>query len=347
MDYMKAVVFHGPGDMRFEMVPKPVPKEGEVCIKVKFAGICGSDVEEYKIGSDRAIPPIIFGHEFSGEIVEVGPGVSERRIGQRVSVNPMLYCGECYYCKKGLINLCPYRRSIGRTLGVEKKRCDGAFSEYVCVPEFSLVPLISAVSFEEGALLEPLSVCLAAAKEGNFERGENVAVIGSGPIGLMIVQFLRVLGSGKIAVTDIVDFKLEAAEKLGADYVLNTKRSPVEGLLELTRGIGFDRIIVATGVASALSDAFKLVRNGGSIVLVGIIRKGVEINPVEVVGRKLSIYGSYMFTGEMYEVMNYIAEGKIDVKNLITYICSLEEVPEIFRKLASDGKEIKVLVRIN
>lgn len=347
MDYMRAVVFHGPGDMRYEMVPKPVPKEGEVCIKVKFAGICGSDVEEYKIGSDRAIPPIIFGHEFSGEIVEVGAGVSKSRLGQRVSVNPMLYCGKCYYCQRGWINLCPYRRSIGRTLGVEKKRCDGAFAEYVCVPEFALVPLHEKVSFEEGALLEPLSVCLSAAKEGNFKKGENVLVIGAGPIGLMIVGLLRILGSGRIVVTDVFDSKLDVANRLGADHVLNVKDKPVESLLELVDNIGFDRVIVATGASSALKDSFKLVRNGGGIVLVGIIRKVVEVNPVEIVGRKLTIYGSYMFTNEMYEVMDYIAQGKLDVKGIITSICSLEEVPEVFKKLSADGEEIKVLVKID
>lgn len=347
MDYMRAVVFHGPGDMRYEVVPKPTPKEGEVCIKVRFAGICGSDVEEYKIGSDRAIPPIIFGHEFSGEVVEVGPGASKDRIGQRVSVNPILYCGKCYYCQRGLINLCPYRRSIGRTLGVEKKRCDGAFAEYVCVPEFALVPLHEGVSFEEGALLEPLSVCLSAAKEGNFKSGENALVIGAGPIGLMIVELLKILGSGKVVVTDIFDSKLEVAKKLGADYVLNVKDNPIESLLEIVDNVGFDRVIVATGVPSTLRDSFKLVRNGGGIVLVGIIRKAVEVNPVEIVGRKLTIYGSYMFTNEMYEVMELIAQGKLDVKSIITSVCSLEEVPEVFRKLSTDGEEIKVLVKIN
>ncbi len=347
MDLMRAVVFYGPWDMRYEMIPKPFPKEGEVSIKVRFAGICGSDIEEYKIGSDRAKPPIVFGHELSGEIVEVGPGVSKDRIGQRVSVNPMLYCGKCYYCQRGWINLCPYRRSVGRTLGVEKKRCDGAFAEYLCVPEFSLVPLIDGVSFDEGALLEPLSVCLAAAKEGNFEKGERVLVIGAGPIGLMIIQLLRVLGSGEIAVTDVLDFKLEMAKRCGADYTLNVKNAPITELLEVTDGIGFDRVIVATGASSAISDSFKLVRNGGGIVLVGMIRKSIEVNPVEIVGRKLSIYGSYMFTTEMYDVMRYIADKKIDVKSIITSLCSLEDVPEVFRRLAFDGDEIKVLVKID
>ncbi|KUK13921.1 MAG: galactitol-1-phosphate 5-dehydrogenase [Synergistetes bacterium] len=346
MESMKAVVFHGPGDMRFETVPKPVPKEGEVCIKVKYAGICGSDVEEYKIGSDRAIPPIIFGHEFSGEIVEVGPGVSENRVGQRVSVNPILYCGECYYCKRGLINLCPYRRSIGRTLGVEKKRCDGAFAEYVCVPEFALVPLRDDVTFEEGALLEPLAVCLSGAKKGSFGEGESVLVIGAGPIGLMTIQFLKAMKAGNIVATDIVDSKLETARKIGADHVLNVKAQEIDRALDFVDGIGFDRVIIAAGVPSSLSDALRLVRSGGRIVMVGMIRKKIEIDPLPIVGREITVYGSYMFTKEMHEVMDYLSNKMLNVKDIITSVCSLEELPDMFKKLASDSEEIKVLVKV-
>jgi len=348
METMKAVVFYGPGDMRYETVPKPIPKEGEVCIKVKAASICGSDLEEYKIGSDRSLPPLIFGHEFSGEITEVGPGVSKERIGQRVSVNPILYCGNCYYCKKKMINLCNNRRSVGRTLGIEKKRCDGGFAEYVCVPEFSLVPLKDEIKFEEGALLEPLAVCYCAAKEGGFEKGENVLVIGTGPIGLMIIQFLKIFGSGKVAATDIVDFRLDAAKKCGADYVVNVKNDPIEKVLDITDGIGFDRIIITAGAPNVLSDSIKLVRNGGRIVMVSMVRKNVEINPIDIVGRKLSICGSYMFTTEMSDVIDYLSEKKISVKNIITSTYSLSETPKVFKELVSkNNKDIKIIIKIN
>lgn len=346
MEMMKAVVFYGPGDMRYEDIPKPVPKEGEVLIKVKYASICGSDIEEYKIGSDRARPPLVFGHEFSGEVVEVGPGVSKERIGQRVSVNPILYCGKCYYCKKGLINLCNNRRSVGRTLGVEKIRCDGGFAEYVCVPEFSLVPLKEGVTYEEAALLEPLAVCYCAAKEGNFEKGENVLVVGSGPIGLMIIQYLKIMGSGKIVATDVVEFRLDAARKCGADYTVNVKNESIERALELTDNVGFDRVIVTAGAPGVINDSIKLVRNGGGIVLVSLIRENVEINPTVIVGRKLSIYGSYMFTNEMNEVMDYIVEKKLDLDNIISSLHPLSETPELFKMLASgDSREIKVLLK--
>ncbi|KYO68073.1 zinc-dependent alcohol dehydrogenase [Thermovenabulum gondwanense] len=348
MEKMKAVVFYGPRDMRFEEVERPVPKEGEVCIKVKYASICGSDIEEYKIGSDRALPPLIFGHEFSGEIVEVGQGVSKERIGQRVSVNPILYCGKCFYCKKGLINLCNNRRSVGRTLGVEKKRCDGGFAEYVCVPEFSVVPLKEGVTFEEGALLEPLAVCYCAAKAVSFEKGENVLVIGSGPIGLMIIQFLKIFGSGKIVATDIMDFRLDAAKACGAHEVVNVKSESIEKALEYTGGIGYDRVIVTAGAPGVINDSIKLVRNGGSIILVSLIREEVSINPVSIVGRQLTVYGSYMFTTEMQDVMDYLADKRLDVRNIITSTYNLSETPEVFKDLASgNSKDIKVLLKID
>jgi len=347
METMKAVVFYGPGNMKYEDVPRPQPKEGEVCVKVRFASICGSDIEEYKIGSDRSIPPLIFGHEFSGEIVEVGQGVSKERIGQRVSVNPILYCGQCYYCKNGLINLCNHRRSVGRTLGVEKKRCDGGFAEYVCVPEFSLVPLADEVSLEEGALLEPLAVSYCAAKASSFAPGENVLVIGTGPIGLMIIQFLKALGSGKIVATDVVDMRLQAARGCGADEAVNVKTTPIERVIDYTAGIGFDRVIVTAGAPSAVSDSLKLVRNGGSIVLVALIRTGVTVNPVDIVGRQLTVYGSYMFTHEMVEVMNYLAKKKLNLQRLITSKCSLADTPEAFKRLASGtSNDIKILIEV-
>ncbi|MCG0276492.1 MAG: galactitol-1-phosphate 5-dehydrogenase [Thermosediminibacteraceae bacterium] len=345
---MKAVVFYGPGKMSYEDVPKPVPQEGEVCVKVKYASICGSDIEEYKVGSDRARPPLIFGHEFSGEVVEIGPGVSKERLGQRVSVNPILYCGKCYYCQKGLINLCNNRRSVGRTLGVEKKRCDGGFAQYVCVPEFSLVPLKEEVTFEDAALLEPLAVCYCAAKEGNFEKGEKVLVMGTGPIGLMVIQFLKIFGSGKIVATDVVDFKLEAAEKCGADYAINVKKEPLEKVLELTDNLGFDRVIVTASAPGVIKDSIKLVKNGGGIVLVSLIRENVEINPTEIVGRKLSIYGSYMFTSEMHEVIDYIVDKKLNLDNIISSIHPLSEAPELFKELSSGNhSEIKVLLKVD
>jgi threonine dehydrogenase-like Zn-dependent dehydrogenase len=235
---------------------------------------------------------------------------------------------------------------VGRTLGIERKRCDGGFAEYVCLPEFSLVPLKEGVTYEEGALLEPLAVCYCAAKEGNFEKGENVLVIGTGPIGLMIIQYLKILGSGKIAATDVVDFRLDAAKKCGADYTINVKNESLEKALELTDNIGFDRVIVTAGAPGVINDSIKLVRNGGGIVLVSLIRENVEINPTDIVGRKLSIYGSYMFTNEMNEVMDFIVEKKLDVNNIISSVHPLSETPVLFKMLASgNNSEIKVLIK--
>lgn len=345
MESMKAVVFYGTEDMRYETVPKPIPGHGEICIKIKAVSICGSDLEEYRKSSDRSTPPLIFGHEFSGDVCELGEGALKFQVGQRVTVNPILYCGECFYCKRGLINLCNNRRSVGRTLGVNKVRCDGGMAEYVCVPEFAVLPLVDGVSYNQGALLEPLAVSYCAAKSGGFEKGETVVVVGAGPIGLMIIQYLKAFGAGRIIVTDIVEERLDVGLKCGADVKVNVKDNCIEKILELTEGIGVDRIIIAAGVPSTIQDSIKMVRNGGNIVLVGLIRHNVEINPMDLAGRKISIHGSYMFTTEMKDAMGFIASGEIDIDLIVTSVRSLEDTPQIYKDLISSGnKEVKVIL---
>ncbi|MHB1391516.1 MAG: zinc-dependent alcohol dehydrogenase [Clostridia bacterium] len=342
---MKAIVFYGTEDMRFEMLPKPVPGPGEVCIKVKAVSICGSDLEEYRHSSDRSIPPLVFGHEFSGDVCEVGDGVTKVKVGQPVCVHPIINCGECFYCKKGMINLCNNRRSVGRTLGVEKKRCDGGMAEYVCVPELVVLPLAEGISYEQGALLEPLAVTYCAAKCGGFEKRENVVVVGAGPIGLMIIQYLKAFGAGRIIVTDVVEQRLETALKCGADIKLNVKDNPIEKVIELTGGIGADRVIIAAGAPNAVKDSFKIVRNGGNIVLVALIRSNIEINPMDLAARQVAIHGSYMFTSEMKDAMEYLASGKINIEPIVTSTRPLEDTPQVFREMISpDNKEVKVIL---
>jgi 2-desacetyl-2-hydroxyethyl bacteriochlorophyllide A dehydrogenase len=345
MESMKAVVFYGTEDMRFETVPKPVPGPGEVCIRVKAVSICGSDLEEYRKSSDRSMPPLIFGHEFSGDVCELGEGVSKIQVGQRVTVNPILYCGECFYCKKGLINLCNNRRSVGRTLGIKKIRCDGGMADYVCVPEFAVIPLVDAVSYNQGALLEPLAVSYNAARCGGFEKGETVVVVGAGPIGLMTIQYLKAFGAGRIIVTDIVEERMNVGLQCGADVKVNVKENSVDKILALTNGIGVDRVIIAAGVPSTVQDAIKMVRNGGNIVLVGLIRHNVEINPMDLAGRQVSIHGSYMFTTEMKDAMEFIASGEIDIDPIVTSVRPLEDTPQVYQELiSSNNKEVKVIL---
>lgn len=346
MNTMKALVYHGPRNVKLETRTIPIPKAGEVLIKTRAVSICGSDLGAYRLHevSDRWMPPIVLGHEFSGDIAALGEGVTGLKIGQRVAANPILYCGECYYCKRGMINLCGNRHSLGTSIG--GSATDGAMQEYFTIRQEAIIPLDERVTYEQGALLEPLAVCLCAARNGSFGEGERVAVIGAGPIGLMIVKFLKALGAGMVIVSDILDERLKFADKYGADATTNAKNESVPGkVLQLTDGVGVDRVIVAGGGSAVMDDSLKMVRNGGNIVLVALIHKEFSTDPIKIVGRGISIIGSYMFTTEQKDVMELIATKQVHVDDIITSKYSLEECEGLFDKLCSpDCKDVKVLV---
>lgn len=346
MSTMKALVYHGPRNVKLETRQIPTPKAGEVLVKTRAVSICGSDLGAYRLHevSDRWAPPIVLGHEFAGEIAALGENVTGLKVGQRVSANPILYCGDCYYCKQGMINLCSNRHSLGTSIG--GSATDGALQEYFTVRQEAIIPLDDRVTFEQGALLEPLAVCFCAAQNGSFGKGERVAVIGAGPIGLMIVKFLKAQGTGTIIVSDILDERLKFATKYGADAVVNARSESVpDKVLELTEGIGVDRVIVAGGAPTVMDDSLKMVRNGGKIVLVALMHQEFHIDPIKIVGRGISIIGSYMFTTEQRNVMELIATKQVYVDDMITSKHSMEDAEELFGMLCSpDCKDVKVLV---
>lgn len=345
MGSMLALVYYGPGDVRLEHRPLPVPGKGEVLIKMRAASICGSDLGAYKLKevSDRWNPPIVLGHEFSGEIAALGPDAKKYTIGQRVTANPILYCGDCYYCKKGMINLCSHRSSFGTSIG--GKTTDGALQEYFTIRESAVIPLDDRLSLSQGALLEPLAVCYCAAKKASFGRGERVAVIGAGPIGLMIVKFLKAFGAQAVLVTDILDTRLEFAKKYGADETINVKNeSGLNKVMESTAGVGVDRVIITAGNPTAIPDALGMVRNGGNIVLVAMTHYKLEIEPLQLVARGVSLIGTYMFTTEQKDVMR-IAEQKLHADDIVTSVYPLSQSADVFRSLVRpDCKDVKVLI---
>ncbi|MCL1940466.1 MAG: alcohol dehydrogenase catalytic domain-containing protein [Synergistaceae bacterium] len=343
---MKALVYHGPGDMRLEERPVPSPKPNEVLVKMRAVSVCGSDLGAYRLKevSDRWAPPIVLGHEFSGDIAACGENAKKYPVGTRVSANPILYCGDCFYCDNGDINLCANRNSFGTSIG--GTTTDGAMQEYFTIREDAIIPLDDRVSYEDGALLEPLAVCYCAASAGSFGRGERVVVSGAGPIGLFTVKFLKAMGASCVIVSDLVDTKLEYAKKYGADEVINVKQTDLESIVKArTDGVGADRVIITAANQSAIPDAFKLARNGGNIVLVAITHYHVEIEPMQLVSRGVSLIGSYMFRREQRDVMKMIADGAIHVRETITSTCPLAESGGLFAKLADpDCGEVKVLI---
>jgi len=343
---VKALIYHGPGELSVEDREIPKPGPGEVLIKVRAVSVCGSDLGAYKLpeASDRWKPPIVLGHEFAGDIAAVGENVKSLKIGQRVAANPILYCGECYYCERGLINLCARRHSLGTSIGGEAE--DGAMQEYFVLREEAVIALDDRVSYTQGALLEPLAVCYCAAKRG-MSPGETAAVIGAGPIGLMIIKFLKAQGVKSVFASDISDVRLGFAQRYGA-VGINVKNESLDAkIMEMTDGIGVDRIIIAADTPTAFEDSFKIIRNGGDIVLVALMHRNTTLDPMQLVGRGVSLIGSYMFTTEQREVMRMIAEGEIFIDDLVTSEYSLEDGPEVFKKLCSDGcRDVKVMMNM-
>ncbi len=343
---MKALVYQGPGVLELEERSIPMPKEGEVQIKINTVSICGSDLGAYRFASDRFAPPLVLGHEFSGDITMVGENVKDLKVGQKVTVNPMVLCNDCFFCRRGEGNLCGNRKSMGTAIG--GTQTDGAMREYVTVPDWMVVPVGDNVSYEAAAMLEPCGVTLACAKKGMTEDEKSVVLIGAGPIGLLIVKFLKALGVEKVIVSDILDTRLKKAKEVGADEVINAKEEDVVARVkELTDSYGADRVIIAAGVGSTINQSFELVRNGGTIVLVALMHEKVEIDPMEIVGRGLKFLGSYMFTSEMKEAAQMLADNRLNVEDLITSTYPLEKGKEAFDVLNDpQNTEIKVQIKL-
>lgn len=341
---MKALVYQGPGVLEIKECPIPQPAKGEVQIRIKNVSICGSDLGAYRHASDRFRAPLVLGHEFAGDITAVGEGVTEYASGDRVTVNPMVLCNDCFFCERGEGNLCGNRKSMGTAIG--GIQTDGAMREYVTVPSWMVVPIADNVTYAAGAMLEPCGVTLACAKKGLTEDEKSCVVIGAGPIGLLIVKFLKALGVPKVIVSDILDTRLTKATECGADHVVNAKDQDVVAYVkELTDDYGADRVIIAAGVGASITQSFDLVRNGGTIVLVALMHEMVEIDPMQIVGRDLKFLGSYMFTTEMKEAAQMLADGKLTVEDLITSTYPLERGKEAFDILNDpNNTEIKVQI---
>lgn len=343
---MKALVYKGPGVLDVEERSLPEPKAGEVQIKIRNCSICGSDLGAYRFASDRFMPPLVLGHEFSGDITKVGEGVTMLHAGQRVSVNPMVLCNDCYFCETGNGNLCGDRKSMGTAIG--GVRTDGAMQEYVVVPHWMVLPIHDNVSYQAAAMLEPCGVTLACAKTGLTAEEKSCVVIGAGPIGLLIVKFLKALGVEKVIISDILDTRLAKAKECGADYTIHaTEQDVVAEVKKLTDSYGADRVIIAAGIGATIVQSFELVRNGGTIVLVALMHEKVEIDPMEIVGRGVKFLGSYMFTTEMKEAEQMLSEGKLTVEDLVTSEYALEDGKQAFDLLCDrNNTEIKVQLKM-
>lgn len=330
---------------KLELVDVEKPEVGpkEVLIAVRACGICGSDVHGYDGSSGRRIPPLVMGHEAAGVVVEVGADVSAYSEGDRVTFDSMISCDDCDVCAKGKNNLCPSRRVLG--VSCETYRQAGCFAEYVKVPEHIIYPIPDSLAFEHAAMVEPVSVAVHAVSLMDIEQGSTGVVVGTGMIGLLVVQALKVAGCARVIAVDMDDFKLDLAKKLGATESLNVKTDDVVAeILKMTGGQGADLAVEVVGVTEPLQTAVNCVRLGGQVGLVGNLRATVELPLQKVVTRELKLIGSCGSCGEYPRCIELMASGEIQVAPLISEIASLEKGPEFFDRLYGHEPELMKVV---
>jgi L-iditol 2-dehydrogenase len=342
---MKALLLKDYRCLSIEDVPIPAIGPDDVLVRVRACGICGSDVHGFDGSTGRRRPPIIMGHEASGEIAEAGAAVTRWKAGDRVTMDSTIYCGHCWHCMRGELNLCDQRRVLG--VSCEEYRRDGAFAEYVAVPERILHRLPDGLSFEHSAMAEAVSVGLHAVRNAKLEPGSSVAVVGSGMIGLLVIQVLKSAGCSQIIAVDLDDGRLQLARRLGATAVVNPgSLSPTAAIRQMTGGRGADAAFEVVGLSSTLGTAIECVRKGGRVTLIGNLQAKVELPLQAVVTREITLIGSCASAGEYPESLDMIANGNVDVASFISATPSLEEGPAWFERLHSGEKGLmKVLLK--
>ncbi|HSN94326.1 MAG TPA: alcohol dehydrogenase catalytic domain-containing protein [Anaerolineaceae bacterium] len=340
---MKALVFHGTKDIRYEDVETPTPKKGEVLVKVEAVSICGSDLAGYKGGNTMRVAPLIMGHEFSGVVAALGEGVTTAKVGDKVGVYTNLFCGYCPACKAGLTNICENRRIIGTTM--PGGPYDGAMAEYLVAPVGKLLPLSGKRSFSEYALAEPLSTGLRAARLAGDVKGKTVAVIGCGPIGLLTIMVLKQKGAKAIVAMDVVDKRLVMAKQCGATDTVNSKDDVPTFTHQLTNGTGLDIVFDCVGSQTTINLGADIVRLGGKVIWVGLAQPKIEFEFKHAAVKELTFQSVYLYITEMEEGLDLIESGDIDVKQIITSEYPMSEGPRIFAELAAgNSEEIKVIL---
>jgi L-iditol 2-dehydrogenase len=329
---LKALVLVAPRQFDYTDLPKPQPAADEVLIAVRACGICGSDVHGMDGSTGRRRPPIVMGHEASGIIAEVGEQVTDWRVGDRVTFDSTIYCGQCPYCQAGRVNLCDNRRVLG--VSCEDYRQHGAFAEYVAVPQRVLYRLPDALSFEHAAMAEPVSIALHALSRSNPQPGEAALVVGAGMIGLLIVQALRLAGCAPIIAVDVDPAKLAMGQSMGATHTLNpTECNAVAEIVAATNGQGVDHAFEAVGMAQTVETTIKATRKGGTVTLVGNISPEIGFPLQHAVTRELTLYGSCASSGEYPRCLDLIASRAIDVAPLISATALLAEGAHWFGRL--------------
>ncbi len=329
---MKALVLTDYLQFEIRDVPTPPIADDEVLIKVRAVGICGSDVHGMTGATGRRIPPIIMGHEASGVVAETGRSVKRLRGGERVTFDSTVNCGECDACRRGRVNLCDNRRVLG--VSCDEYRRDGAMTEYIAVPERIVYPMPDGMTFEQAAMVEAVSIAFHGVSRAGVSIGDTVVVVGTGMIGLLLIQTARLSGAGRIIAVDIDDRKLEFSRQFGVDETINSaKLDAASRVFDLTDGRGAHVALEAVGIEASVNAAIASVRKGGRVVLIGNLAPQIQFPLQSVVTREIDLRGSCASSGEIPACLEMIASGRIDVDGLISRVAPLEEGGKWFHAL--------------
>lgn len=324
---MKAVVYHGQGDVRIETVATPVPQKDNIIIRVDCCLICGTDLKIWRIGNPKVVPPRILGHEVCGEIIHIGEGETDLKVGDRVAVATTMSCGECYYCRHGMGNMCAHASCVGTT-------CDGAFADYLEIPMRSARQLIRVpthVSSEAAAICEPLSCAINAQEIIGVGPGDRVAIIGGGPLGAIHAELAKAKGARCVYLVGSSAERLKLLKHLeGITLIDGSEGNAAQKVRDLTDGIGADRVIVCAPIKPAFLSAFDMVRKGGAISHFASLPKGdseITIDTRTIHYNELRVAGvSDSRPEHVQRALEYLAAGKIDTGAIITHRLPMQDI---------------------
>lgn len=337
MTFMRVPIFKGEGKLEYEKRSIPQPEQpGDVLVKIEACGICGTDLNILAVPpAHKATPGIIIGHEGVGVVEATGAGVSNLQPGDRVVIAPRLTCGQCRYCRRGLNNQCTNYQTIGTTI-------DGAFAPYLRAPHSALFKISANVPRDDAALFEPLSCVVGSVVRAPIQAGDNVAIIGAGPMGLLFAQMYRTLGAGKIIAIDISPYRLNFAQELGVDETLNPTRIDLPQAVKDITGLGADVVVDAVG--NQIGTAIQLARRGGQVILFGLRpHDNPPVNQYTITRYDLTLHGAFVGLNPFEQTIQLLESRRLQPSGLITHRVPLSRLAEGVELMRS-GESMKVIV---
>lgn len=335
-------VMTAPGKIEFREIETPVPKVGEVLIRIMKIGVCGSDIHVWHGKHPFTSYPVTQGHEVSGEIAALGAGVENLEVGQKVTIQPQVVCGKCYPCRHGKYNLC-------ETLKVMGFQTTGVASEYFAVDAAKVTPLPQEMSFDEGAMIEPLAVAVHAVRKFGDMQGMRVAVLGAGPIGILVAQAAKGMGAESVLITDISDLRLEKARQCGVDFCVNTHEADFgEALVSSFGPDKADVIYDCAGNNVTMGQAIRCARKGSTIILVAVFAGMAEVDLAVLNDHELDLNTTMMYRNEDYlEAIELVRAGKVDLKPLISKHFAFRDYAEAYRYIDENRETtMKVIIDV-